>query len=479
MSDDEANLAHVFQNQSNLRGYMAGAIARQSEIDGADTDARVGAWAQAASTAVSAVPLPQTKAAGVALDAGTKFALNAGKSAAAQGAESGIGSLFGGHEDKAKSENEKARNAGSKANTDIEVLSVLGSGVYTREELAAIAQSNKGVGIASVLSPDGDLLIIPDTVDPDNPALTPDQKNAPSTLQTPSRSAITLEWQTSETTQESTTGKDMIKPTIRSDSRGRFVMRPTQQRHPRNEQTGPEPLTSGPAGTARTTRRGRARALSLTVAASVLLTGCGFLRPGAATATATAAAPPSVDPATTDFTCPGLPDTSVKAVFSSISLSPTTIRETDGSVRQLDCWGNEGNGDGTTLFFSEFGRETPNHNSHAANRGPGSESFTVPGIEGATGDIRMMSDGQGGSSLITCGDAFILVRMYSHRAPMRGDLKENVKNLALSMTPWACNGETIPGLGMPLSPAAPTDQAPTDSQPSETPQEQETQNPGQ
>ena len=108
MSDDEANLAHVFQNQSNLRGYMAGAIARQSEIDGADTDARVGAWAQAASTAVSAVPLPQTKAAGVALDAGTKFALNAGKSAAAQGAESGIGSLFGGHEDKAKSENEKA-----------------------------------------------------------------------------------------------------------------------------------------------------------------------------------------------------------------------------------------------------------------------------------------------------------------------------------------------------------------------------------
>lgn len=178
MSDDEANLAHVFQSQSNLRGYMAGAIARQSEIDGADTDARVGAWAQAASTAVSAVPLPQTKAAGVALDAGTKFALNAGKSAAAQGAESGIGSLFGGHEDKRKSENEKARNAGSKANTDIEVLSVLGSGVYTREELAAIAQSNKGVGIASVLSPDGDLLINPDTVDPDNPALTPDQKNA-------------------------------------------------------------------------------------------------------------------------------------------------------------------------------------------------------------------------------------------------------------------------------------------------------------
>lgn len=58
------------------------------------------------------------------------------------------------------------------------MLSVLGSGVYTREELAAIAQSNKGVGIASVLSPDGDLLINPDTVDPDNPALTPDQKNA-------------------------------------------------------------------------------------------------------------------------------------------------------------------------------------------------------------------------------------------------------------------------------------------------------------
>lgn len=178
VSDDEANLAHVLQSQSNLRGYTAGAIARQSEIDGANADARVGAWAQAASMAVSAVPLPQTKAAGAALNAGTKFALNAGKSAAAQGAESGIGSLFGGNEDEAKSENEKAKNAGSKANTDIEVLSVLGSGVYTREELAAIAQNNKGISIASILSPDGDLLINPDTVDPDNPALTSDQKNA-------------------------------------------------------------------------------------------------------------------------------------------------------------------------------------------------------------------------------------------------------------------------------------------------------------
>lgn len=254
-------------------------------------------------------------------------------------------------------------------------------------------------------------------------------------------------------------------------------MRPVQQRHPRSEQTSPGPLKPGLADTARTTRRGRARALSLAVAASVLLTGCGPLRPGATTATATAAAPPSVDPSTSDFTCPGLPDTSVKAVFSNISLRPTTIRETDGSVRYLECRGRTGKGEGEPAFYSQLARNTPVLDHSRDYRGPGSESFTVPGIEGATGDIRITPGSQGASSLITCGDAFILVRISPTPPSMRGDLKENVRNLALSMTPWACNGETIPGLGMPLSPAAPA--KPSTEQAPETLQDQEPQNPEQ
>ena len=35
------------------------------------------------------------------------------------------------------------------------------------------------------------------------------------------------------------------------------------------------------------------------------------------------------------------------------------------------------------------------------------------------------------------------------------NLKGNLINIATSMTPWVCNGEVIPGLGVPLSPARP------------------------
>ena len=59
--NDEVDITGVLKDQSNLRGFAAGAIARQSEIDGAASDERVGAWANAVSNAANAIPLPQTK----------------------------------------------------------------------------------------------------------------------------------------------------------------------------------------------------------------------------------------------------------------------------------------------------------------------------------------------------------------------------------------------------------------------------------
>lgn len=109
---DEAFVRSVYHDQSNLRGYTAGAIARQSKINGADADEKVGAWARATKLAINAIPLPQTKGAGVALDVGTKFALGAGKSVTADGTEKGIMDMFGGEEDKKKDENQKIRDAG-------------------------------------------------------------------------------------------------------------------------------------------------------------------------------------------------------------------------------------------------------------------------------------------------------------------------------------------------------------------------------
>lgn len=176
--NDEVDVTGVLKDQSNLRGFAAGAIARQSEIDGAASDERVGAWANAVSTAANAIPLPQTKGAGVALSVGNKFAFNAGKSVASDGAESGVNSLFGGKEDKKKDENEKIKAAGSRANTEVDVLTLLNAGVYSQQELAKIKADNKGVDISSVIDDEGNLLIDPNKVNPDNPTLSDDQKNA-------------------------------------------------------------------------------------------------------------------------------------------------------------------------------------------------------------------------------------------------------------------------------------------------------------
>ena len=176
--NDEAGITGVLKDQSNLRGFAAGAIARQGEIDGAASDERVGAWANAVSTAANAIPLPQTKGAGVALSVGNKFALNAGKSVASDGAESGVKSLFGSKEEEKKDENEKIKIAGSRANTEVDVLALLNAGVYSQQELAKIKAENEGVDIKSVIDDEGNLLIDPNKVNPDNPALSDDQKNA-------------------------------------------------------------------------------------------------------------------------------------------------------------------------------------------------------------------------------------------------------------------------------------------------------------
>ena len=166
----------------------------------------------------------------------------------------------------------------------------------------------------------------------------------------------------------------------------------------------------------------------------------------------------SVDPSRGSFTCPGVSDTSVEAMFEDVKLNGSEIRDPSGSIEHLECWGES---HGSTVFYSESGRVTPYSDHSHDYRGPGSEKYSVPEIEGASGDYRTMPEGVGASSLIICGDVFVLVRIYSNRAPLKGDLKENVKNISLSMTPWACKGEAIPGIGLTLSHSRPNDGAST------------------
>lgn len=159
-------------HQSVTRGFVAGAIARQSKIDGTDADTRIGAWSNAVSTAISAVPIPGSKAGGAFLKAATGFLINVGKSAASKGAEMGIISLAS-NEDKVDERNYVVFQSGITSNTVTSTLEILGGGFYTQDQLSGIRKQHKGSDIDHILSEDGTLLIDPAT---DVSSLTSDQQ---------------------------------------------------------------------------------------------------------------------------------------------------------------------------------------------------------------------------------------------------------------------------------------------------------------
>lgn len=199
-------------------------------------------------------------------------------------------------------------------------------------------------------------------------------------------------------------------------------------------------------------RAHRPPAAAVVLVLVLLLGGCGLpWSEPAAPATAVAAA--SVDPEAESFSCPGVPDSSVRAVAGEVSFKPSNGREKDGAIRYLTCRGEGGESGDSYLFKSEFGRQVPG--SPAGSRSylyGGNERFTVDGVPDAVGEIHI--DGSVGLAIITCGDAFVnvSVSLNPHNTP-DGNLKGNLINIATSMTPWVCNGEVIPGLGVPLSPA--------------------------
>ena len=151
-------LSNTLTSQSRMRGFMQGAIARQAEIDGADADARTAAWANAASTAIGGIPIPGFDQLGKTLEIGSKFAANVGKSAASEGAKNGMTKLYGGQQLKAKDENSALKAAGVNANRQVSGMALLKSGLYSQDELKAVAKI-PGVDVGEVLTPDGELKV--------------------------------------------------------------------------------------------------------------------------------------------------------------------------------------------------------------------------------------------------------------------------------------------------------------------------------
>ena len=210
-------------------------------------------------------------------------------------------------------------------------------------------------------------------------------------------------------------------------------------------------------------RTGAVRVVAVMAVVGLVAAGCAVR--GADPALTPIAAPASVDPVTTAFTCPGVPDSSVEAVLGEVSLSPTIWRnDEDGTVKSLECEGLvPASGGFSRLFSARFGRNVPGRRPWEFVRIPQdrfSQTFDVPGVEGATGTVS--EPGPGTGTLITCGDSFILVSL-SGRAHINSDVKANAANLAISLTPWACNSRPIPGLGVPLG-SAPPENTPTPAQ---------------
>ncbi len=181
------------------------------------------------------------------------------------------------------------------------------------------------------------------------------------------------------------------------------------------------------------------------------------------------AVPSSVAPSEVDSTCPGVPISSVGLVLEDLHFSPTSFPEPDSdTVRNVECFGSMGNDDDMkTVFFTRFGKNLTGEDVHdnwrAYDGSLSKDVFPVPGVEGAKGEVLLEKAG-GGSSIVTCGDSFILITFFPV-PQLNGDLNVNLRNLALSMVPWVCKGEPVPGLGAPLSPAFPTGTAPASTIP--------------
>ena len=202
------------------------------------------------------------------------------------------------------------------------------------------------------------------------------------------------------------------------------------------------------------------RLLVSLVCTIALVSGCSLLN-----GSRSVVVPSSVAPSEVGATCPGVPTSSVELVSKGLSFESTMVRE-EGMVRNVRCFGY-GGAKKMKVFYSHYGRNLTGvdvHDLSAAYRASLSrEVFPVSGVEGATGEVLLGEDG-GGSSIITCGDSFVLVSFYP-RVQFNGDLKVGLRNLALSMVPWVCQGKPVPGLGADLMPAFPDGSTATSTSP--------------
>ena len=146
----------------------------------------------------------------------------------------------------------------------------------------------------------------------------------------------------------------------------------------------------------------------------------------------------------------------MSSVAKNLSFRPfEALRRNSDVVTNVECYGR--NDKRLLVCYSHYGENLKGEDVHELSKAyrasQPSSTFPVAGVVGAKGEVFLGDDG-GGSSIITCGNSFILVSFYPWQE-LGDNLDVNLRNLALSMVPWVCQGEPVPGLGADLTPAFP------------------------
>ena len=159
------NLHHALEKQSETRGFTAGAIARQAEIDGGDADAEVGRWAEMYSNAINSIPIPDmpgvsnnassgTKMGANAMKAGVDFSMSILKNAAANQFKTSYTKKYGGNLSKAQRSGADIKSAGVNETVEYTTATLIKNGYYTPEQIRAASKSS-GAKLDGILDDNG------------------------------------------------------------------------------------------------------------------------------------------------------------------------------------------------------------------------------------------------------------------------------------------------------------------------------------
>ena len=182
------------------------------------------------------------------------------------------------------------------------------------------------------------------------------------------------------------------------------------------------------------------------------------------TATAVVAATAPSDPH--DYTCPGIPDEALEAMFGQKTTISTP--RTGAFFKGSECWVKVPE-QKSLIFYSTIGyiyRDRDPWDDPWISLGNTHSTFSFPDVDGF-GEARIDTgpNAHYGTTVFTCEDHY-LVLTVGEFSLTRGDVRTNLINLTQSALPWLCQDQPIPGLDQtmeqarpPWATTAPTEQA--------------------